>query len=453
MPPKPTGQIVERTGKDGRTYRSLRFRADGRRHTQPLGPVTLEDAERELRHVMSDVERGAWQPPVPEEPAAEFKVPTFHEFSAQWWTLSAGQWSENTKLDYRWRLEEHLLPFFAETPVDKLTGALVRRYVADKIAEGQRIRDAAESGKPLTKRYIDKRGRELERPLRPLSPRSINMTITLLGAVLDAAIDDDQLGPLMPRNAARGRRVKQRAPQRTHLDSAEQISALLDAAGELDANAPRDRRHVQRRAMIATLLYSGVRISELLELRWRDVDLAADWLDVRGTKTDQAARKVKIRGGLHQELQAAITPSSIDLDGYVFPTRTGAQMGADNFRNRVLAAAVKRANEHLAERGRPALPKLTPHSLRRTFCSLLYATGADPGVAMDEMGHTDPALALRVYRQPMRRDEHQQAQLRALMEGTPDGRLGERLGERDAEAAPLQAAPALESADLQDKRP
>ncbi|MGA2322150.1 MAG: hypothetical protein ABSG95_15690 [Solirubrobacteraceae bacterium] len=36
---------------------------------------------------------------------------------------------------------------------------------------------------------------------------------------------------------------------------------------------------------------------------------------------------------------------------------------------------------------------------------------------MDEMGHTDPALALRVYAQSMRRGEDEQAQLRALVEG------------------------------------
>ncbi len=37
---------------------------------------------------------------------------------------------------------------------------------------------------------------------------------------------------------------------------------------------------------------------------------------------------------------------------------------------------------------------------------------------MDEMGHTDPALALRVYRQSMRRGDDEKAALRALVEGT-----------------------------------
>ena len=33
------------------------------------------------------------------------------------------------------------------------------------------------------------------------------------------------------------------------------------------------------------------------------------------------------------------------------------------------------------------------------------------------MGHTDPALALRVYRQAMRRGDDEKAALRALVEG------------------------------------
>ncbi len=450
MPPTPTGQIVEHTAKDGQVWRSLRFRANGKRRTEPLGPVSLEEAERKLHHVMADVQRGIWQPPKPDLPAVETPMPTFHEYSSTWWSMTEGQWSKNTKADYRWRLEVHLVPYFETTPMDQITGAAVKRYVADKLAEGQRIRDAAERGKPIMQTYVDKHGRELQRPLRALSARSINMHVMLLAGILDSAIDDDELGPRIPRNAARGRRIKERAPARTYLDDARQIGTLLEAAGELDREATKDRRHVQRHAMIATLTFAGLRIGELLALRWKDVDLAGDWLTVNGTKTDDAVRKVKIRPALHTALAAAVSPSSIEPDAFVFATRTGAQLGPDNFRNRVLAGAVKRANEKLAEAGRAPLPKLTPHSLRRTFCSLLYALGEAPPVVMAEMGHTDPGLALRVYAQAMRRDEHQVAQLRALIEGTQDGRLGERLGERDADTASGADVASPRSTRLQD---
>jgi integrase len=41
--------------------------------------------------------------------------------------------------------------------------------------------------------------------------------------------------------------------------------------------------------------------------------------------------------------------------------------------------------------------KVTPHSLRRTFASLLLATGADVPYVMAQLGHTDPKMTLGVY--------------------------------------------------------
>ena len=67
---------------------------------------------------------------------------------------------------------------------------------------------------------------------------------------------------------------------------------------------------------------------------------------------------------------------------------------------------MKRANVSLAARDLPPLPAgLTPHSLRRTFASVLYALGEPPPVVMAEMGHTSPGLALKVYAQAMRLGE------------------------------------------------
>ncbi len=235
---------------------------------------------------------------------------------------------------------------------------------------------------------------------------------------------------LIARNPAwsRGRRVRERAPRRSYLETATQIKALLDAAGELDQQAHPACQHIERRAMLATLTFAGLRIGELCALRWRDVDLAGGWLHI-GSTTDAGWRRVKTRGALRDELLAV---RGRQQDAYLFPTAKGARMSDDNFRARVLGrptavfdgkerngtGAVGGANMRLEAAGLPPLPKLTPHSLRRTFCSMLYALGEDPGTVMDEMGHTHPALALRVYRQAMRRGEDEKAQLGALVEGS-----------------------------------
>src|SRR5205807_4012718 len=102
---------------------------------------------------------------------------------------------------------------------------------------------------------------------KPLSARSINMTVTLLGAILESAVERELIG----RNPARGRgrRVRERAPQRSYLETAAQIQALLDAAGELDRDAPKGKQHVARRAMLSTLVFAGLGIRELVAPRWR----------------------------------------------------------------------------------------------------------------------------------------------------------------------------------------
>ena len=92
-------------------------------------------------------------------------------------------------------------------------------------------------------------------------------------------------------------------------------------------------------------------------------------------------------------------------------------MNPSNIRNRVLSQAVESANEQLVKRNAAPLPHLTPHSLRRTFASVLYALGESPAVVMAEMGHTTPGLALRVYAQALRRDEQESTRLSALVEG------------------------------------
>jgi hypothetical protein len=63
MARKITGAVVEHQGRDGRTYRSLRFTAYGKRRYVSLGPISAAEAGRELRHALADVERGTWAQP------------------------------------------------------------------------------------------------------------------------------------------------------------------------------------------------------------------------------------------------------------------------------------------------------------------------------------------------------------------------------------------------------
>jgi integrase len=63
--------------------------------------------------------------------------------------------------------------------------------------------------------------------------------------------------------------LKEDKPNRSYLQP-EQVAALLGAAGRLDAEG-RESDTGRRRPLLATLTLAGLRISEALDLRWRDV--------------------------------------------------------------------------------------------------------------------------------------------------------------------------------------
>jgi integrase len=168
----------------------------------------------------------------------------------------------STQADYEWQLTHHLLPFFRHHRLSQITVAEVDRYRQSKVDAG-----------------------------KPLSATSINKTITRLGQVLDLAVERELIARNPAKVGGRRRRLKAVSPRRAYLDRAEQICALLAAAGELDAEQKSNGR-MHRRALLATLVFAGLRISELIALDWRDVDLQVGRLRVRRSKTDAGIRYV-----------------------------------------------------------------------------------------------------------------------------------------------------------------
>ncbi len=310
-------------------------------------------------------------------------APTFREFAWQWWDLNTAHLAPATITDYLWRLDNHLFPWFGGMPVDQITTRDVDEYKVAKLREGA------------------------------LVARSINMTLILLCSILDDAIEQEWIAT----NPARGRRrrLPTGPPKRTFLETAEQIQALLDAAEQLDREATPQGRHVQRRAIVATLVFSGLRIGELCQLTSGDVDLDGGWLHVRRSKTPAGMRQIRIRPALEAELRRVREEAGGTApEAPVFSTSAGSHPHQANIRDRVLKPAAALAGAKLA-----SFPEgITPHSLRRTFASLLFAIGEPHPVVMVEMGHTSPTMTLGVYAQAMRRDEAEAGALRTLVHAT-----------------------------------
>jgi integrase len=101
-------------------------------------------------------------------------------------------------------------------------------------------------------------------------------------------------------------------------------------------------------------------------------------------------------------------------EALLFPTANGTQRDRNNIRNRVLNPAVRRAEELLRERrsddsfptkelGGVRVTHVPSHAGRRTAITWWAEAGYDERDVMMWVGHEDPALTLRLYRQARNR--------------------------------------------------
>ena len=370
---------------------AIRFPAYGRRHYVRLGRSedgwNRQRAEAELRQVLADVERGIWKPYEPPRGLAE--VQTFEEFAKEWFNAASPSWRDRTREHYSWALEKHLLPFFAEHRISAITVKDVDRYRSSKMHDCKGGRRSAGTG-----RAANPSRRNGSRP-QSLSSRSLNNTIRVLGTILELAVEYGYID----RNPARGRKrlLKESKRSRSYLQP-EQVRALLRAARRIDEKSFCEDDSERRQPLLAVLVLAGLRISEALDLRWRDVDPAARWLDVAESKTDAGVRRVYLTPRLQKLLldyRSRATTS--DLNDRVFATRMGKRDNPSNIRTRTLTSAVQLANEELREAGQQEIGNITPHSLRRTYISLALAAGSDVPFVMKQAGHTDPRMTLSIY--------------------------------------------------------
>lgn len=399
MPREATGGIVEKTTTRGTSY-AMRFRAHGKRQYVLIGYAsegwTRRRAEEELANTLADVRRGQWIPAEMKLPDTPKEIPTFHVFASEWLEAKRLDGLRPKSIDaLEWALSGHLLAVFAPKRLHEITVEDVDRYARQKVKAGK------------------------------LSNRSINHTLNTLSAILETAVEYGHV----ERNVAKGRRrrLPLPRPQRTHLDCAEHIAALVEGAGLVDEEcARRGYTNPYRRPLIATLVFSGLRIGEALDLRWADVNLADCKLKVRpssadapGPKTAAGVRVVNINAALRSELATyRARCTSAEFGARVFGSSTGGRISESNVRLRILAKAVEHANAMLDEQGLEPLPEgLTPHSLRRTFASTLAALGEPMPSCIRQMGHTQAGFTLSVYSQDIARGDTERERLRALVDG------------------------------------
>jgi integrase len=158
-----------------------------------------------------------------------------------------------------------------------------------------------------------------------------------------------------------------------------------------------------------TSLFTGVRRSELLALRWTDVDLFLCQISVtqtlhhlqdgnlvfRPTKTAKGRRMIALSPSLalvlkehreKQRLERIMVGRPFKEDDFVFCTPEGRPLLPDTISN-VWRKMVKRAG----------LKHFRLHDARHTHASLLLKQGVHPKVVQERLGHATISTTLDLY--------------------------------------------------------
>jgi integrase len=347
-------EVILERGRDPQTGKRLRstFTVRG----------TKRDAEREAAGQLSAMTRGTYVDPS-KESVGQFLERWLRDYVEPSLSL-------RTRLRYRDIVEHDLIPHLGGIPVQKLRPAHV-------LAAEQVLRATG--------------NRKTGGPLAPATVRKIhNVVHRALGhAVAWQAI------PLNPVDAVDRPSIPATTPRTL---TADQARTLLTVLEDHPFGLP-----------LRTALLCGLRLSELLALRWGDIDWSGGRLIVlqtldsrhdgvvrfKATKTHRSARPVSVPPQLltalhehravqaQQQLAAGVLWDDLDL---VFATEHGQPL---------TSGWVRKSFYRLLDDSH--LPRLPLHGLRHTMATLMLAAGEHPKVVSERLGHSNPSFTLTVY--------------------------------------------------------
>jgi integrase len=364
---------------------------DGRRVRRKVSGATAKEARDRLRQLRDDVEGGA--------SALDGNV-TVGVFLTDWLAREVPKFarSVNTRENYRWAVEGHLVPGLGHIRLARLTADDVDALLEARAASGR------------------------------LARSSVGRLRTVLGKALDHAARRD----LVRRNVARLTNVPAGSSTTRRSLSSEEARRLLAAV----------REH-RLRALVVTGVALGLRPGELLGLSWRDVDLEAGVVHLRQQmkrednrpvlgelKTARSRRSLRCppvvvealreRRVLQEEERAAAGARWAEdwaVQELVFTTANGRPIDASNLR-RYFRRACKAAG----------IGRWTPYEMRHSAASLMSAAGVPLEHVADVLGHNGTRMAALVYRHVLAPTvEAGAAPMQALL-GEPDEAIGSPIG-------------------------
>lgn len=270
----------------------------------------------------------------------------------EWTTLVLSTLKLSTQRGYRMVLGKHVLPYFGQRRLCDITKLDVQQFVADKFRQG-------------------------------LAWQTVRNAWIVLSSVLDAAVDYSYLNS----NPARGVKFPvQGLRKEPRILNSEALEKLLKQLRE------------PYRSMVILAALTGLRVGELLALRWRMVDLTAGTIrisesvfhgQVQLPKSERSIRTIPIGPQTRVLLEEHRKRFAANWgeERLLFPNQLGGPHRESNLLERVLRPAAKAAG----------LERVTWHQLRHIHASVLDDIGVPAKIAQQQLGHAAIETTLNFY--------------------------------------------------------
>jgi integrase len=298
--------------------------------------------------------------------------------------------SPRTLEGYRGNVERYIIPLLGGLRLSQLTPARVRAFEARLLAEGG-VR------------------------VRGLSPNTVGHVHRVLSMALGEAVRSGVLAS----NPAGGVRPPSMVRKEFMSLDWDELHRFLSSI-----SAP------FLRSFVLLAVQTGLRRSEVLGIRWGDVEWAASRLSVRRALIRMRAGALDVRPPKSRRARVvALMPESVSLLGalreesmeaglphgpfdYVFCGPGGAPVDPDSVTQSFRRAA-----------SRAGLEGFRFHDLRHTHASLLMSENVHPKVVSERLGHSDVVITLNLYSHVLPNVQEEAAERfgEAWRERSPDG--------------------------------